>query len=418
MPAPSHPNLQIECSWDRPIVPIEGGAAILVTQIVASAQVIGASIRPPLDIAFVLDRSGSMEGEPLELVKQAIGIALNYLDERDRVSLVTFDDEVTVWQELSPATARLKTVMRLQLAAIEVGGSTNLGEAWMTGCEQHGPVSHNTSPRVRRTILLTDGQANVGITDPATLGRFASQYRERGVGTTTIGVGLHFDEMLLSAMAEAGGGNFVFVEHPSTLPAFFARETGDLANIVAMSPRLILTLQPGVTGRLLNIFPARVDGQHLTIDLRDLTTGDTLALIMELTIPPGPENSVIALSARLQLADGLELPISIPGLCRRPARDVAAHPANPEVLRRHALERSAAARREAIRRDRAGDIAGSRLVLRESLDLLMSAPGSDEITAVATDISDLAQERAAFSESTRKRVIQEGHTYSRGNRRG
>jgi Ca-activated chloride channel family protein len=415
---PARPRLEIHAFWDRPIVPTEGGPAILVTQIIAGPNPNPVTTRPPLDIAFVLDRSGSMSGEPLELVKQAVSVALDFLDDRDRVSLITFDHNIKMWQELTPATSGARTLLRNILRIIRVGGSTNLTGGWQAGCEQLAADATTSPGRVRRTILLTDGQANIGVTDPAAITSIATDYRERGVGTTTVGVGLHFDEMLLSAMSEAGGGNFAFVEHPAALPDIFARETGSLANTVAISPRLALTLAPGVTGQLLNTFPARIDGTTMLIDLRDLVAGDELTLVMELTIPPGTENSIVALSATLQVGLETSLPVSIPTLRRRPAREVDIHPRHPDVQQHHALERSALARREAIRRDREGDIAGSRQVLRETFAYLQSIPQSAEIETLSADIDELAASPIAFDEATRKRVVHEGHAHSRGNRQG
>jgi Ca-activated chloride channel family protein len=346
-----------------------------------------------------------------------VSVALDFLDDRDRVSLITFDHNVKLWQELTPATSGAKTLLRNILRIIRAGGSTNLTGGWQAGCEQVSADATTSPGRVRRTILLTDGQANTGLIDPAAITGIATDYRQCGVSTTTIGVGLHFDEMLLSAMSEAGGGNFAFVEHPAALPAIFARETGNLANIVAMSPRLTLILEPGVTGQLLNAFPAWIDGPAMVIDLRDLAAGDELTLVMELSIPPGTENSIVALSATLQVGPETHLPVPIPTLRRRPAAEVDVHPRNPDVQQRHALERSALARREAIRRDREGDIAGSRQVLRMSRDYLLSVPQSAEIETLSADIAELAASPVAFDEATRKRIIHEGHAHSRGNRR-
>jgi len=88
------------------------------------------------------------------------------------------------------------------------GGSTNLAEGWLRGAEQ--VASHLAAEGVNRVLLLTDGLANVGITDPAQLAAHAAQLRKRGVATSTIGVGEDFDESLLQALADAGGGHFYF----------------------------------------------------------------------------------------------------------------------------------------------------------------------------------------------------------------
>jgi Ca-activated chloride channel family protein len=414
MAVPQHPFLRVSAAWDRPVVPVEGGAAVLIAQIAASRPHNHAEARTPLDIVFVIDRSGSMSGEPLELVKAAVSAALDSLDERDRISLISFDHQVKTWHNLGFASPQQKAMTRMLLQTIRPGGSTNLSGGWFAGCRQLQEFGDGASPRARRVILLTDGQANAGITDPAELSRTATMYRGHGVTTTTIGAGDHFDEMLLSSLAEAGGGNYHYVEHPTQFQAVFQRETRDLAGIVSIAPQLVLTLQPGVTGDLLNAFPARIDGANLIVDLRDLVAGDDLVLVLEVTIPPGPADSVVALLGHLRLQDGSIVPVEIPELPRKPAAEVNSRPQDPEVVRHHVVERTNHARREAIRLDREGDLARSRQVLRESRELLVAAPQSAETAELAAEFDVLAAQEMPFSESMRKRAMHVAHDRSRG----
>jgi Ca-activated chloride channel family protein len=220
--------------------------------------------------------------------------------------------------------------------------------------------------------------------------------------------------MLLSSLAEAGGGNYHYVEHPEQFRAVFERETRGLAEIVSLAPQLVLTLQPGMTGDLLNAFPARIEGADLRIDLRDLVAGDDLVLVLEVTTPPGPEDSVVALLGQLRLQDGSVVLIQIPELKRRPAMEVISRSQEPEVLRRHVVERTNKSRREAIRLDREGDVVRSRQLLRESQALLMSVPQSAETAELAMEFDELAIQKSAFSESTRKREMHVTHDRSRG----
>jgi Ca-activated chloride channel family protein len=216
-------------------------------------------------------------------------------------------------------------------------------------------------------------------------------------------------------MAEAGGGNFKFIQHPAELPQFFANETGDMTRIVATSLRLDLHLGTGITGSLLNAFPATVHGETLQIDLRDLVAGDSLDLIMELDIPAGNEDRII--TAILHCNDNQVIAIPLPHLHHRPETEVAGIAPDPEVLQKHALEHSTRARREAIRLDRAGDIAGSRQTLRQAFASLNAVPASPATQSLAMEMMDLAEETTAFDESTRKRLIHESQAHSRGYRR-
>jgi Ca-activated chloride channel homolog len=288
--------LSVASLWERPVVATTGDETGLVIRITASDRVSAASERAPIDVAFALDRSGSMSGDKLELVKQAIDTASHHLGDDDRAALVIFDNEVDILHWLAPATAQGKARLRRVLGDVHTGGSTNLSGGWLTACQElaGNPPNGTGRPRIQRSLLLTDGLANVGITSPAELSHHASQLRRRGIATTTIGVGRSFDEMLLSGLAEAGGGAFQYIAHPSELRAFFEREIGDLLDIVAIRPRLKITFPHGMRAHLVNAFPVERTGGTLYVDLRDLASGDDLALVFDITTASGDERSRLA----------------------------------------------------------------------------------------------------------------------------
>ncbi|MCU0483065.1 MAG: VWA domain-containing protein [Chloroflexi bacterium] len=190
--------------------------------------------RLPLTVALVLDRSGSMSGPKIALAKQAVDRALSALDDSDRVAIVVYDDQVDVVAPLAPARREAKSLARERLAAIDARGTTNLAGGWLAGCEQ--VALGQAGERVARTLLLTDGLANVGITDPAELERHAGELRRRGVATSTFGVGADFDEALLQAMAGAGGGHFYYIERPAQIPDLIASELGEALDVGTSSP--------------------------------------------------------------------------------------------------------------------------------------------------------------------------------------
>lgn len=160
--------------------------------------------RLPLNIGPVLDRSGSMDGEPLEYVKEAACFVVGQSSAKDRFSFAAFDSDVGV---LCPSQeVQYKDVLKSEIRSIESGSFTNLSGGLLRGYDE--VRKENRAGEVNRLVLLTDGMANVGVTDPAVLRSKTHSFAEKGISVSTIGVGTHFDEDLLIRMAEAGQGSF------------------------------------------------------------------------------------------------------------------------------------------------------------------------------------------------------------------
>ncbi len=241
--------------------------------------------RAPVNLAFVLDRSGSMDGTKLEFAKLAIHDALARLDDRDRFSVVFYDDQIDVIVETTHATDEARRNAIRHLAGVTARGSTNLGEGWLRGCEQ--VAQHLSEEGVDRVLLLTDGLANQGITDPEELAHHAAELRARGVSTTTFGVGNDFDEALLQAMADAGGGHFYYIESPQQIRDLIASEVGEALEVVARDVELELLAGEGVEVEAIS--PHRVAGRgtRSTVGLGELVADQAIEVVFRLTFPYG-----------------------------------------------------------------------------------------------------------------------------------
>ena len=134
----------------------------------------------PLHLALVIDRSGSMSGRKLETTKSCARFLVERLRPQDRLALVTFEESVELLTPIGPVD---KKEILTTIASIQTGGSTNLSGGWLKGLEQ---LRASPGEGQRRVLLLTDGQANVGIKDVATLGQLAQRAREDGISTSTI----------------------------------------------------------------------------------------------------------------------------------------------------------------------------------------------------------------------------------------
>ena len=351
--------------------------------------------RVPLDVALVLDRSGSMGGGKFDLAREAAHAALRLLQNDDRFAVVVYDTEVDVVTGSTAATAEARRVARDRLARVGPRGSTNLCGGWLRGAEQVGVGL--AADTIGRCLLLTDGLANVGITDAAELRGHAAELRARGVATSTFGVGADFDERLLQGMADASGGHFYYLQDERQIADLLASEMGEALEIVARDATLRMRLPQGVTVEPLNGLRVHQDGGEATIMLDDLVSGQELEVVLAVTFPRGVDGDRLTLSVRLGDRDGALDPRE-----ESVTWTYASHAANDRQRRNRAVDRAVArqyggrARGEATERNREGDLAGARRVLRATAARIRSYAGDDpELCALDAALEREAEDYAA-----------------------
>lgn len=184
--------------------------------------------RTPLAVALVIDRSGSMQGRKLEEARRCALDILNRMDGRDLVTVVTYDNEVDV--TLSPMTVdAAKVLLPAKLDQIYPRGSTALHDGWLKGAELLAPLSNRD--QMCRVILLSDGQANMGIVDPDQIADQVRALANAGITTTTVGLGLGFNEELMTAIANAGQGNAWYGQRAEDLAESFDAEMSYLSHL-------------------------------------------------------------------------------------------------------------------------------------------------------------------------------------------
>lgn len=235
----------------------------------------------PLNVALVLDRSGSMEGAKLDRAKEAAKIALRRLSDRDILSIVTFESEVQV---LLPATRVTdKAEIARLIDNIDSAGSTALFGGVSKGAAEVRKFLNRNS--VNRILLLSDGIANVGPDSPSALGDLGASLRREGISVSTIGLGLDYNEDLMTRLAQTSDGNHAFVQEPRDLARIFDLEFNDALSVVARDLKLTLDFQGGcVPLRILNR-PGEVGGRSLTLDLAQLTSGQEKYFLVEVEVP-------------------------------------------------------------------------------------------------------------------------------------
>ena len=238
---------RIHYRFSRPSTPVTADPPSVDVLLSISVPVI-LGPRPPLNLALVLDCSGSMAGRSLQLAKRAAQQAVRLLTPQDRVSVVTFDSHARV---LVPGTAVTEPEALVEIiAGIRSGGSTALHDGWATGLQEVRPAS-DFYP-LNRVLVLTDGFANVGLRTPDALAIQVSLGLSQGVSTSVIGLGNHYNEVLLETLATAGDGNYTYVEDPSQLEAVFHAELAGMR--ATAGQRVSLGLEGTGGARVLEVY--------------------------------------------------------------------------------------------------------------------------------------------------------------------
>lgn len=238
--------------------------------------------RTPVNIALVLDRSGSMSGEKLARAKEAAIVALDRLDRDDIVSVIAYDSNVEV---LVPATRVAdRDEIRRAISRLEAGGSTALFAGVSKGAAEVRKFLERR--RVNRVILLSDGIANVGPSSPDALGELGASLAKDGIAVTTIGLGLDYNEDLMTALARQSDGNHAFCENYADLARIFDREFGDVLSVVAQEITIRIRCADGVRPVRVLGREAEITGQTVTATLNQLYGGQEKYLLLEVELPP------------------------------------------------------------------------------------------------------------------------------------
>jgi Ca-activated chloride channel family protein len=351
--------------------------------------------RPPVNVAFVLDRSGSMGGEKIALAKYAVERALQGLTPTDRFSVVVYDDQIDTVITSRLATPKAKTTALLRLQTIDARQSTDLHGGWSAGAQQ--VKAHISKDGVNRCLLLTDGLANVGLTDPQALAAFAADLRASGIATSTFGVGADFDEVLLTAIADAGGGHFYFIGEPAHIVDAMTSELGELLATVAREVVVEVTHAPELEFEPLSPIVAGAGAPGLLrLLLGDMVVGQDVELVLAVRFPSVPVGAsttaffTVADRDSVLKADGCSIDWE--------HADHAANDAQPrdrDVDRAVARLYAARARQEAVRLNRLGEYTDARRALRGVARRIDGYAGSDP--ALQEVMAELRDEGRVFS---------------------
>lgn len=240
--------------------------------------------RPPINVALVIDRSGSMSGERLAAAKKGAETALERLGSDDIVSLVSYNHEVDVLAEAGRFGAQRDSLQR-SINALTASGTTALYAGVKEGGEQ--VKAHLSDLKVNRVVLLSDGLANVGPSTPKALGELGRELASKGISVSTIGLGLEYNEDLMQRLAAASDGNHAFVERPSDLAEIFDREFGDALSVAARDIIIQIECKSGFTPKRVLGRDADISGSRVTLKLNQLPAANERYVVVELDVPAG-----------------------------------------------------------------------------------------------------------------------------------
>jgi len=237
--------------------------------------------RAPVNIAIVIDKSGSMSGDKIAKAKEAAIMAIGRLNPNDIISVVTYDTNVNV---LVPATKVAdKERIFSQIRAIRADGSTALYGGVSKGAREMKKFL--ACNRVNRLILLSDGLANVGPQTPTELGRLGDSLIKDGISVTTIGVGLGYNEDLMTQLAYKSDGSHYFAENANDLAAVFDSEFGNALSVVAQEIQIKIKCSPDIRPVRLLGREGKINGQNVEVFINQLYSEHEKFIMLEVEVP-------------------------------------------------------------------------------------------------------------------------------------
>lgn len=294
-------TLEVEClAGNRYAASGELGRDHGLIVLKSSGQQLGR--RAPLNVCLCIDRSGSMEGEPMNYVKQACNYVVDMLEPNDILSIVVFEEQVDV---LMPARRVLnKALVKDHINRLQVGNTTNLYDGMMAACLQIASVMPQAPGYVSRVLLLTDGEPTAGLKDFASIMQQVTEQKQRGVSITSLGFGSEYNEELMAGIARRSGGNYYYIQRPDLLPEVFRRELETLMTIVAKNVRVRLQLSKWVNFRqVYGIQPSVSSPRVVEVEVPDVERGTSRTVLAEFEFEKHPQGIFRVAKAEVQYDD-------------------------------------------------------------------------------------------------------------------
>lgn len=243
--------------------------------------------KPGLNIALVLDASASMGGKRLESAKESVIGVMHSLCERDRLSIISFASEIFVHVDGIKLDREGRSRALRSIEELKCRDNTNLGAGWMKGAECVAKVMQRSKKLHNHVIILSDGHANVGLTNPIVLEHHADQLRQRGVLTSCVGIGNDYSSVQLQSLADFGGGRLHDAEFPGEIIEVVLGELRELQNTAVEDISVTLKFSDQVKVESISGFPTVASNSSMLCQMGSLAPSGTRTAIFKVVSPEG-----------------------------------------------------------------------------------------------------------------------------------
>jgi Ca-activated chloride channel family protein len=281
---PVLPEVKLKVELDRKVLPAGKTERVVLKISLEPDQVVrDEANRAPVNLALVLDRSGSMSGEKIEQAKEAAIQAIRRLGATDRISIVAYSNHA---ETIVPAQSAKNTEKLVDLVRqLQASGKTALFAGVNQGAAE---LRKNLEGEYfNRIILLSDGLANHGPSSTEDLVRLGRALVKEDISVSTVGLGTGYNEDLMAGLAKEGQGNLYFAETSKELPGIFDAEIGDALNVVARHATLRIELEDGVRPIRLIGRQGAILENHVEIEINQLYGGQEKFALLEVEVPAG-----------------------------------------------------------------------------------------------------------------------------------
>ena len=294
-------NINIEMSWDKTVVPAKTNSerSLLIELTANDHSKIKIQERPAVNLAIVIDRSGSMQGSPIEAAKTAVKKITEQLTSKDRLSLVSFDSEVITHFSNIKMDSEGSSFAKRMISELHARSMTDLSGGWFAGARCVTKAIDEGDFKDGFVIVLSDGMANEGIQDPKELKMHAQELASRGIQTSSVGIGADYSPLQLDALAEGGGGRLHDTETADDIIDVVLGELGEIGNTIARNVKVYIHSPRGVKFECLSKMQGHRSGNFFQIDIGSLQLDQTKSVALLTKVGEFPNGNDLSFKAHI-----------------------------------------------------------------------------------------------------------------------